>query len=162
MISDPGKSVALTFEQQEQLAVVETRLGNLEAEILIAEKNLRVIGKEVVKATKEREYQVELMAALSIDVEALKDSKNELVSEKIAEQEALDLIRSEAKDIRAQQKKALDLLARRRSEAEEAEVVVARNRDILQEEATRLAQDREQIEAAKKAFEAAVLSVSWS
>jgi len=75
MITTPEETIKLTEEQQKQIEVVQTRLANLENEVVIANKALVAIKAESVSATKERMYQEELLTQTK---QAIEDSKKDL------------------------------------------------------------------------------------
>jgi len=84
MIETPNSNISLTFEQMAQIDTVKKTLANIENEITIAQKNLSILNKEVVKATKEREYQEELLVKLNAEI-PIKQSEKEKLEKDVSE-----------------------------------------------------------------------------
>ena len=80
MITTPSTDIALSEKQSRQLEVGLQKLSNIEAEIAIAARNLRVLKDDVMKATLEFKELEEKRVSLSDEVENLQ--KNKIVLEK--------------------------------------------------------------------------------
>lgn len=162
MISDTSKNVALTFEQLEQIETAKGILKNLEAETIIANRNLSVLQKEVIKATKEREYQEELIAKFSKEAEekrtelagvqeSFRDTSVSLAKAK-GEAETLE---SKAKDTRADLTKREEAVLKAEKDLSEARTALSKEKDALD-------LDRAAIERTQAAFKEAALTITWS
>lgn len=161
MIEQPNANVALTFEQLQQIDTVQTRLKNLESEIAIATKNLNVVNKDVVKATKEREYQEELKANLDKGI-ADKQVAHESLKQSLAEMnDALTESREEIiTNAKKHSEKELEL-ENRENDVKKAEADIMQKLGELKAESTKHAELREKIETAQKAFSEATKTVVW-
>lgn len=78
MIETPTKNIELTHQQVESLDLYNARLSKIEASIEEKNKELRVLGKDVIKLTKEREYQEELLGKLNTEIPLLQAEKQKL------------------------------------------------------------------------------------
>lgn len=161
MVESPNANVALTFEQLQQIEVTKGILRNLEAETAIATKNLSILQKEVVKATKEREYQEELCTSLSVEMGKKEVEKSSLESSMLQIANALEISKTERtrieKEILDQEE---DIRTRELSLKEREDKHSSLHEELLAE-ARNLELDRNAIEKAKEAFERAVLAVNW-
>ena len=81
MINSPTKNIEFTYEQLAAIDEAKNRLSRLESEITASSKNLRVINLEVVKATKERNYQDELAARTVAEVKKASQELEKLQAE---------------------------------------------------------------------------------
>lgn len=103
MIEAPEKNLELTPEQVEKEAIFRQRLQNLENEISIATKNLKVIKADVEKATKEKTYQEEILSNISSNVEEKTSLFNKINQELIDKNELLYQINSKISSTSAEQ-----------------------------------------------------------
>ena len=69
MQTSPNENVKLTFEQMQQIDVVEKRLANLQIEVSLATKLLTETRLDSERLTKERIYQNGLLSDLLRKVE---------------------------------------------------------------------------------------------
>ncbi len=88
MLTQPENTIKLSDEQLLAIEESKSRLANLEAEISIANKNLRSIKLENEKAIKEKIATEELLANLNVEVAKLSEEKEKLIN-KVAEGETL-------------------------------------------------------------------------
>ena len=110
MINSPTENVKLTFEQLQQIDVVQKQLANLQSEINIASKSLNVLKKDCDKVTKERIYQEELLSNLTVDVKKVEDRLGELTKERDTAIAQLDKAREETTKLNSSNcKKDLEL-----------------------------------------------------
>lgn len=161
MIDSPNSNISLTFEELAQIETTKSILSNLENEITIANKNLNIIAKEVLKATKERDYQEELILTLS-----------EQVSDKQAETLRLDnsisQMKSSLEESREREGFANKILADKTQELRDRENKIS---EIEKELSVRKAQlevemesqlkDREDLNIAYDAFKDALTTITW-
>lgn len=87
-MEQPNKNVQLTFEQLQQINVVENRLGNLQNEIALAVKLLPETRNDLEQATKNKLYQEELLAIVSVKVsekQSISTNLDEVILEKRVE-----------------------------------------------------------------------------
>lgn len=162
MIESPTPNVELTFEQLQQIETSKGILRNIEAETAIANKNLSVLQKEVIKATKEREYQEELLAGLQ-ERAAEKDADLASVSEKVAEAAvSLAKVVKESEKLDKDAEKTRTELATREDVVLKAEKDLSEARTDFNKEKGALDKERASIEQAKAAFKSAVLTVTWN
>jgi len=88
MLTQPENTIKLSDEQLLAIEETKSRLTNLEAEISIANKNLKGIKLENEKAIKEKIATEELLANLNVEVAKLSEEKERLIN-KVAEGETL-------------------------------------------------------------------------
>jgi len=82
MLNQPENNIKLSDEQALAIEETKSRLANLEAEISIANKNLKGIKLENEKAIKEKIYLEELLAGLSPQIES-KQSELQKINDSI-------------------------------------------------------------------------------
>lgn len=155
------KNIALTYEQLGQIEEATTRLRNIENEIVIASRNLGIENKEVVKATKERMYQEELLAELTPRVA---DTKKELsdLQEIIAEsKDSLNNLRKESENIYKDISDKNIGLDQRKTNIEILEKEYEEKKNEYARCAEKLTSDQLLVEKAKEAFLTATESVVW-
>lgn len=156
-----NKNVTLTLEQMQQIEEATTRLRNIESEIVIANRNLGIENKEVVKATKERMYQEELLAGLLPKVEDAKKNLSDINSSIADGIATLDTIK---RDKDAIEKDTADKRIELESRATNIVILEKELKDRKDEysaSAEKLANDQLLVEKAKEAFIAAADSVVW-
>lgn len=88
-------NVKFTAEQTEAVEESKRRLLNLESEISIASKNLKVIKAETEKAIKEKSYQEDLLANINGQVISAQNKFNELNESIIKASDSLSSINQE-------------------------------------------------------------------
>ena len=161
MIEQPNANVALTFEQLQQIDTAQNRLKNLESEIAIANRNLGIVNKDVVKATKEREYQEELKANVEKSF-ADKQAEHETLKQSLAEMN--DALTESREEIITNAKKHSDKtleLENREKAVVQSETEVAKKLAELKTESDKHNEMRSKIESAQKAFSEATKTVVW-
>lgn len=161
MIEQTSSNTSLTFEQMAQIEETKKRLSNLENEIIIANKNLSVINKDVVKATKEREYQEDLKSGLIIDIEKL--SKEKLILEN-ANLEINSYLEKTTKEIKEALKDIEDnkaSLSLRESAILSSENKIKKDLVNIDEKAQQILEERKVLETAYNAFNEALKTIVW-
>lgn len=157
MITNPSTEVALDEKHAKQLEVGLQKLSNVEAELAIATRNLRVLKDDIVKTTleyKEIEGKVEMLN----DVLLAKEEKNNSLDTSIASAtEKLDKLIKENDELGvACEQKNKELSAR--EEAVTAREVEADSVEkTLKDELASLAIDMAEVEGVKKAFDEVTL-----
>lgn len=161
MIEQTSSNTSLTFEQMAQIEETKKRLSNLENEIIIANKNLSVINKDVVKATKEREYQEDLKSGLIIDIEKL--SKEKLILEN-SNLEINSYLEKTTKEIKEALKDIEDnkaSLSLRESAILSSENKIKKDLVNIDEKAQQILEERKVLETAYNAFNEALKTIVW-
>lgn len=156
MIDEPTKNPELSFDQLQAIDVVQKRLSNLEAEIAIAAKNLSIEKKEVVKATKEREYQEELLAKLNAQVPALQAEKDKIEAAVKAGEERLAKIIQEDRVLKAEQTATAIQQTERENALRESEAKLAQQQDALRQENADLKAEKAKLAEFKEALLAVI------
>lgn len=83
-MEQPEPNAKLTFDQLQAIDVTQKRLANLESEVNIATKSLKVAKLDADRATKENLYQNELLGIVTAQV-AEKQKKSTELDEQILE-----------------------------------------------------------------------------
>jgi chromosome segregation ATPase len=78
MLSTPESNVVFTDDQKKQLEVFETRLSNTQSEVRVAAKALSAINNDTVVAIKEREYQDDLLASITAQIDVARKTFDEV------------------------------------------------------------------------------------
>ena len=161
MITEPHKSVALTFEQLQQIEIAKETLNNLANETEIASRNLVVVKKDVEKAAKERIYQEELLADLGKSLadkqashEALKQQLSDTANTLSKHQDEIVYINKKHAD------KASELDARETAISKSEEEIATRL-NALKIEENRQKEERVKLDTALKSFSEATKTVVW-
>lgn len=84
MLTQPENNITLSSEQSQAIEEVKNRLANIESEVSIATKNLRVIKADSEKAIKDKAYQEELLVSVSAQVvekQSILDNLNSSINE---------------------------------------------------------------------------------
>lgn len=159
MINSSDKNPELTFDQLQAMDVVQKRLSNLETEISIAQKNLLIEKKEVVKATKEREYQEELLGKLNAEIPLLEEKKEKL---EIAIKEMEDyLTRASDEDrmFKTEQTKIESEHVERENSIREKEIKLMNQSESLRKEVSEFKVEKEKLLDFKEAL--SVVIKNW-
>jgi len=161
MTEQPSSNISLTFEQMAQVEETKKRLSNLENEITIATKNLNVLNKETLKATKEREYQEELISGLSGNIEKLQADKISLENS-IIEMEYF--IKNSQEEVQKANKEISD----KKEDLRLKEIVISASEDRIKKDlaeidkkASEILEDRKVLETAYNAFNEALKTIVW-
>ena len=146
MLNQPENNLKLSDEQALAIEETKSRLANLEAEISIANKNLKGIKLENEKAIKEKIYLEELLASLAPQIES-KQLELQKINDSITEQSAvLSGLINEAKE----QSKVLEVkeseLQVRENEIKEIDAKVFKQAEELKEESAKVAEDKKKID----------------
>ena len=161
MITNPEDSIKLTDEQSKQLETFQTRLVNLQNEILIATKSLSVIRNDTVRAAEESDYQKKTLKGLLDEIDTAKKTL-ENFSEEIKTASALLLektTRAEQVGI-ANDKKSEELKQRE-------EILTLREAKYTEDikshavETEKLAGDKKLVYEAKETLSEALKKIIW-
>jgi predicted nucleic acid-binding Zn-ribbon protein len=146
MLNQPENNLKLSDDQALAIEETKSRLVNLEAEISIANKNLKGIKLENEKAIKEKIYLEELLASLAPQIES-KQSELQKINDSITEQSAVlsDLINKAKEQIKVDGAKELELKTRE-IELKAIESKVFREAEELKEESAKVAEDKKKID----------------
>jgi chromosome segregation ATPase len=162
MITDTAKNVALSLEQLQQIETAKATLRNVETETLAAQKAYAVLQKDILKATKEKEYQEGLAE------EADKNAR-EKVEELNAASTALTEARKELAALKEDENGIRASLSEREQELNAREASIAAAEKDLQAAKIEAANTEQtlnehaaEVETARKAFQEAILTVTWS
>lgn len=99
MIETPEVNIKLTSEETQRIETAKIRINNTEAEIKIAESNLSVIQKDILKSIKDQKYQSANLDAIEKNISDKKSEHEQIVKNIDIETKNLDKIRSEGKSI---------------------------------------------------------------
>ena len=162
MISAPEANAVFTDEETRRIEAAKTRLANLEMEIVIASKNLSAIQSETLKATEEKKYQEQLLAALTDDVARTREEVNGLTTRADLARESLTVFQKERESL----KEKADILSKEISERVDLltqnEASFSEKLKEVTDRATKNEADRKEIEAVHEALTAALKTIPWS
>jgi hypothetical protein len=131
MIDTPNENVKLTFDQLQAIDVTEKRLANLESEVNIATKSLRVAKLDADRATKENIYQNELLAIVTAQVAEKQNRATQLDEQILAKSDELAVLSSKIVEFTAK-KTAEEMLLKDREDAVSIlEIKLQEDRSIL-------------------------------
>lgn len=161
MITTPSTDYVLDDKHAKQLEVGLQKLSNVEAEVSIANRNLRVLKDDIVKGTLELKELEDKLVKLNI-----------LVSEKQTEKENIDALLSETTGVVDKIKQEVAVLEDRivskevgLSEREEAikasELEAQLATEELRAERVAFEEEKKQVESAKEALRQASLTITW-
>jgi chromosome segregation ATPase len=135
MIDNSNENVKLTFEQMQQIDTVQKRLSNIENEVIIAQKNLNVVNKDVLKATREREYQEELISKLNIEIELKTQEKIKLETAVNEMQSYLEEATLKDKELKSEHKtKEIELVQKEHELSEKDKTLCAKEEKLTRQE----------------------------
>lgn len=161
MLNAPNKNVELTFDQLQQLDVFQKRLTVLESNISAMTRDLNIVNKEVIKATKEREYQESLLADVSAKISTKQQEFNSLEASVLQVKESISLFQKEETEMRKTlTKKELELSERHESMLL-AERKLTEQQQEFNTESQRQTEEREKLEIAYDAFSIALKTITW-
>ena len=161
MIEQPNANVALTFEQLQQIDTVQNRLKNIENEITIATKNLNVVNKDVVKATKEREYQESLIANLTETSTAKQKAHDDISAQIVSANTTLAKTQQDTTEMNKQNEAKKAELDNREAQVSAREQEHLKTLSAFKIEQEKQNNDRIALNSAKEAFSEAVKKVVW-
>ena len=162
MIETPTENVKLTFEQLQQLDVVQKRLAVLESEMAIATKLLKGTRLEGDRALKEKIYQEELLATVKEKIEKAQKDLDSLVVRVAESSVVLNEKRAESEDIHIAAQQTLGVLNDREDRLAKAEKEYEQKNKELNNKIKDFLTEKSTVEEAKKAFKKAVEFVKWS
>lgn len=151
----PTTNVKLSLEQLQQLEIVETRLGNLNAEIKIATKALIAANNDCSRITKEKDYQQTLLDSILSQIAEKQslattlDERNVLVTEelsKLNQEIATKTAAISAKEMAVKERG--DLADTKERELEDRELNLSSREKSYEEEAERFEKRVEKINEA--------------
>jgi len=162
MIISPESNIPLTPEHDAEIAEAKKILNNIESEVSIATKNLRVIKQDWEKLTKDRIYQEELLEDLGGKVEAHKDilgSLNLSISES-----QIELSKTIEKNELLKKELSLmeDDIKVRKENLEKAEKELEKKVQEVSLQVSELNSDKLLIKKSKDAFTEALKTVTWN
>jgi hypothetical protein len=138
MIETTQDNPKLTFDQLQAIDVVEKRLANLESEVNIATKSLRIAKLDADRATKENIYQNELLAIVSAQVIEKQTKATALDEEIIAKSTQLSEIQSQFVEI-TNKKTAQEMeLKEKEDKASAKELELTKKEEVLNKVETQL------------------------
>lgn len=159
MENSPINNIQLTPEQIQQLAVVQTRLVNLEAEVNIATESLAQKRQEMAQAVKDTKYQEEILAeatAKATDATTHFDILTASIAEKTTE---LQNIKETAGRISAKHEAKEQELSTREYTLIEKEVEHARKHGLLSDQIHQLNNDKKEVEEKKQKIQNIIDSI---
>lgn len=161
MIDSPNENVKLTFEQMQQIDIVQKRLSVLESEITSATKILKGTKSECDRAVKEKLYQEELLANIKEVVEQFTVKKDNLVLEIISHTTEIDNLKEKTTQLNKENyDKESDIIARTK-DLDNAEYNFNQKVQDFSTKTNQLLEDQLSIKTAKDAFLKATETVSW-
>jgi len=161
MIDTPNDNVKLTLEQMHQIDVVEKRLAVLKNEITISQNLLMGTRMEIDRATKEKEYQEELLFSLQNQVEDFSNKKDILINEINSSIEINDKLKEESAKINNENYIKISEINSRQSELESKEENFNKRMEDFNIKSSQLLEDQLSIKTAKDAFLKATEAVTW-
>lgn len=161
MIDTPNDNVKLTLEQMQQIDVVEKRLAVLKNEITISQNLLMGTRMEIDRATKEKEYQEELLSSLQNQVEDFSNKKDILINEINSSIEINDKLKEESAKINNENYIKISEINSRQSELESKEENFNKRMEDFNIKSSQLLEDQLSIKTAKDAFLKATEAVTW-
>lgn len=157
MITTPASDVVLDEVQARKIEVAGHKLSVIETEVVIANRNLRVLKDDIVKATLEhKELEEKIANADSLLSE--KNAENKRISSEVAEAtKLLEAARKDALEFVGQEAiKNKELEDREEAVSSREKEVEALAQKLLDDSAS-LLKSREEAESVKKAFDAITL-----
>lgn len=161
MIDTPSDNIKLTFEQMQQIDVVEKRLAVLKNEITISQNLLIGTRMEMDRATKEKEYQEELLSNLQTQVEDFSKKKDILINEINSSIETNDKLKEESTKINNENYIKISEINSRQSDLESKEENFNKRMEDFNIKSSQLLEDQLSIKTAKDAFLKATEAVIW-
>lgn len=161
MIDSPTENVKLTFEQLQQIDVVEKRLSNLQSEIANANKILKGTKSECDRALKEKLYQEELAFNLASQIKELTTSRDNLAKEITLSTQALEDTKKTSKDLSESNYAKTDELLKREQKISQSETEHLLKVEDFNNKYNQLLDDKNAISTAKEAFLKAIETVTW-
>lgn len=146
MIYTPENNIKLDDKQTQAIEETKIRLLNLEGEISIGNKNLKVIKAETERAIKEKTYQEGLLAAVETKLTLLRESLADL-EEKVSGK------RKELSDLLAEIEKSTSETELKKIELKEREDAVLSDEIKLTEKDSKLTKIAFALESEKKEFD---------
>lgn len=107
MLNQETKNVELSFDQLQAIDQSKKILANLESEVSIATRNLRILKGDTDRATKENIYQNELLTNVSAQVIEKQKKASELDEEILAKSNQLSTLNAEVREQGTEQTKTL-------------------------------------------------------
>jgi len=161
MINTPEPNIKFTDEQAETLNAYNTRISQAQTDISIADSRLGVLNKEIIKATKEREYQEEQLGTLGTLVADKRVELSKLEASIAEQQKQAEIDKVVYSERLAElERKEADLSIRADAVAT-AENGLAVRGDELKEEEARQIEERAKLIHIKEAFKDAIMTVDW-
>lgn len=162
MIETPEKNIVLSFEQQNHLNTFQNKLANLEGEIVKAQKNLKGIKMESERATKEKEYNEELLSEIGSKIEKNQNQLKDIKTEKELNEQALHSHLEQSKTIQQiHTAKTAELTEREKSLFIKEEEHIKKVDDFIKE-SHQLLKDQLAVKNAQDAFLKASDTITWS
>lgn len=81
MITSPENNVQLTDVQKKQLEVFQSRLSNLQNEIILATNNISVLKNDTLTVLKDKEYHTNILSEIKKDIEKANETLDTLTSQ---------------------------------------------------------------------------------
>ena len=141
MITQPESNTKLDESQLKAIEETKTRLINLESEISIATKNLRVIKAETESVTKEHIYQVGLLSDIESKLQPKKGELESLEQKIIEKSEELGSLSKESGIIKSQNELKANELNDREAGIVEKEKNVQNSLNSLADRRNKLEED---------------------
>lgn len=161
MVITPEPIIKLTPEQEASLATYQLRLANLENEISIASRNLRVIKQDTEKIVKEKIYQQELYDQAKAQAEKESEKLATINSEVGTAQIELDKITELHKTTTLQIEFERKEIADRETVLSASESSLKNEQDYFNIKSSQLLEEQNAVNTAKEAFLKATETVSW-
>lgn len=161
MIDTPTENVALTFEQMQQIDVVQKKLSNIQNEIVLASKLLNQTKLECQNVTKEKVYQEELLDTLKIKVSEIKNIHEDLNGKVELSKNTLEENNRKSKEIiQLYESKSIEL----KDKEEFLNIKIenhTKNVEEFKKESKNLLEEKKLVDNAKSIFSKALESITW-
>ena len=159
--NDTTSNTKLTLEQLQQIDAVEQKLTGLNTQILVANKNLKVVNNDTLRFAREIDAQKELLASLTTQIETLETKKQQLIADINESITTLDINKKQASEVlSANDAKSGELFEREK-------IIANKEKDLTKKEEdynirhSALLEDQLSIQTAKEAFLKATETVIW-
>lgn len=157
MITNPASDIVLDEAQSKKIEVAGHKLSVIETEVVIANRNLKVLKDDIVKATLEHKELEEKIGVLTASVEAKKKEKAELDAVVAELAEKVEKSRKELEEREDALSRKECLLSVREEEIATAESNLSELIAVNTAGRVSLEKERKEIESVKEAFDAVTL-----
>lgn len=162
MLSSPESNLKFTDEQNRQLEMFHSQLNNLQAEISMAQKNIKNLKDETIRTLSEKKFLEAQLIPLQQELERLifeRTNTSELIETNRRELEKHKVNHQMMADAQLEREEKINS---REKEVQKIEVMQDEKQKELFTKNAALIADRLAVQKAQEAFKEALASVSWS